>query len=45
MPTIDGENVITNPLWALNNIPTGGALYPSPVPYLTGMNAQDGTEV
>ncbi|GMT04262.1 hypothetical protein PENTCL1PPCAC_26436, partial [Pristionchus entomophagus] len=45
MPTIDGINVVANPLWQLNNIPTGGANYPSPVPYLTGMNAQDGTEV
>ncbi|GMT33460.1 hypothetical protein PFISCL1PPCAC_24757 [Pristionchus fissidentatus] len=45
MPTIDGVNIPANPLWLLNNIPTGGASYPSPVPYLTGMNAQDGTEV
>ncbi|GMR32337.1 hypothetical protein PMAYCL1PPCAC_02532, partial [Pristionchus mayeri] len=45
MPTVDGVNVVSNPLWALNNIPEGRAIYASPVHYLTGMNAQDGTEV
>ena len=45
MPTIDGSNIPFNPVWQLNNIPPGGAFYPSPVPYLTGVNKQDGSEV
>ncbi|RCN29524.1 Carboxylesterase [Ancylostoma caninum] len=45
LPTVDGVNIPGNPLWILNNAPTGLAAIPSAVPLLIGMNAQDGTEV
>ncbi|VDL72187.1 unnamed protein product [Nippostrongylus brasiliensis] len=45
LPTVDGVNIPGNPLWILNNAPTGLSAIPSAVPLLIGMNAQDGTEV
>uniref|UniRef100_A0A7E4UW25 COesterase domain-containing protein n=1 Tax=Panagrellus redivivus TaxID=6233 RepID=A0A7E4UW25_PANRE len=45
LPTVDGVELTAHPLWLLNNVPTGGANLPSAVPYLTGMNAEDGVEV
>lgn len=45
LPTVDGVNIPGNPLWILNNAPTGLSAIPSSVPLLVGMNAQDGTEV
>ncbi|KAE9414510.1 hypothetical protein Angca_008622 [Angiostrongylus cantonensis] len=45
LPTVDGVNIPGNPLWILNNAPTGLSSIPSAVPLLIGMNAQDGTEV
>ncbi|VDM75392.1 unnamed protein product [Strongylus vulgaris] len=45
LPTVDGINIPGNPLWILNNAPTGLSAIPSAVPLLIGMNAQDGTEV
>ncbi|KAK6760173.1 hypothetical protein RB195_021607 [Necator americanus] len=45
LPAVDGTNIPGNPLWILNNAPTGLSAIPSSVPLLIGMNAQDGTEV
>lgn len=45
MPTVDGKEVLANPLWLLNSVPSGLINYPSPVPYLTGLNRFDGSEV
>uniref|UniRef100_A0A915EIJ8 Guanine nucleotide-binding protein subunit gamma n=1 Tax=Ditylenchus dipsaci TaxID=166011 RepID=A0A915EIJ8_9BILA len=45
MPTVDGRELTSHPLWLLNNAPTGLANIPSSVPYLTGLNQEDGVEV
>lgn len=45
MPTIDNRELNAHPLWILNNVPVGGANIPSSVPYLTGLNIHDGSEV
>jgi len=45
MPTVDGHELSSHPLWLLNNVPIGAANIPSSVPYLTGLNQEDGTEV
>lgn len=45
MPTVDGSEMLAHPLWILNNVPTGAANLPSAVPYLTGLNQEDGVEV
>ncbi len=45
MPTVDGRELTSHPLWLLNNVPTGAATIPSPVPVLTGLNQEDGVEV
>lgn len=45
MPTVDGRELKAHPLWLLNNVPTGAADLPSSVPYLTGLNHEDGVEV
>lgn len=44
MPTVDGRELTSHPLWLLNNAPTGLANIPSTVPYLTGLNQADGVE-
>ncbi|CAD5228940.1 unnamed protein product [Bursaphelenchus okinawaensis] len=44
MPTIDNRELSSHPLLLLNEVPTGGADLPSPVPYLTGLNKHDGVE-
>ncbi|KJH43165.1 ribosomal protein L23 [Dictyocaulus viviparus] len=45
LPTVDGTIIPKNPLWILNNAPTGLTTVPSAVPLLIGMNAHDGSEV
>ena len=45
MPSVDGLQLPSNPRWMLDNVPSGLVNYPSPVPYLVGMNVEDGTEV
>ena len=45
MPTVDGRELKAHPLWLLNNVPNGAADLPSSVPYLTGLNHEDGVEV
>ncbi|MFH4983107.1 hypothetical protein AB6A40_009816 [Gnathostoma spinigerum] len=45
MPTVDGKQLPANPYWILNAVPLGEANIASPVPYLTGLNMQDGSEV
>lgn len=44
MPTVDGRELNSHPLWLLNNAPTGFSSIPSTVPYLTGLNQADGVE-
>ena len=45
MPSVDGREIPANPLWMLDVAPSGLVNFPSPVPYLTGVNKQDGIEV
>ncbi|CAI4228598.1 unnamed protein product [Auanema sp. JU1783] len=45
LPSLDGKIIPGNPLYILNNAPTGQTSVISPVPILIGMNAQDGSEV
>ncbi|KHN80933.1 Neuroligin-4, Y-linked [Toxocara canis] len=45
LPTVDGKQIPANPYWMLSVIPVGTMNYASPVPYLTGLNRQDGVEV
>ncbi|VDN29879.1 unnamed protein product [Gongylonema pulchrum] len=45
LPTVDGRIVPANPRWLLDSVPSGNVDYPSPVPYLTGLNRDDGSEV
>lgn len=45
MPNIGGEEFPRHPLAVLNDVPIGRADIPSPVPYLTGLNRDDGAEV
>lgn len=45
MPTIDNRDLPYHPLTILTNVPSGLADIPSPVPYLTGLNLHDGSEV
>ncbi|KAI6243936.1 COesterase domain-containing protein [Aphelenchoides fujianensis] len=45
LPTVNSYDLAYHPLWTLNNVPVGGANLPSPVPYLTGLNVHDGSEV
>lgn len=45
MPHVDGRELTSHPLWILNNAPTGAANIYSSVPYLTGLNKEDGVEV
>ena len=43
MPSLDGRELTAHPLWLLNNVPSGKANVFS-VPYLTGLNREDGVE-
>lgn len=45
MPHVDGRELISHPLWLLNNAPSGATNVYSSVPYLTGLNKDDGVEV
>ena len=46
MPNVEGRELPGNPYWILLNAPSGTIPnIASPVPYLTGINAQDGSEV
>uniref|UniRef100_A0A914ZCY3 Carboxylesterase type B domain-containing protein n=2 Tax=Parascaris univalens TaxID=6257 RepID=A0A914ZCY3_PARUN len=45
LPTVDGKQLPANPYWMLTVIPAGTMNYASPVPYLTGLNREDGVEV
>ncbi|KAI6205638.1 hypothetical protein M3Y94_00814900 [Aphelenchoides besseyi] len=45
LPTVDGRDLPAHPLYILNQVPVGGANVYSPVPYLTGLNLHDGSEV
>ncbi|KAI1730422.1 carboxylesterase family domain-containing protein [Ditylenchus destructor] len=44
MPTVDGRELTSHPLFILNNAPSGATSVHSPVPYLTGLNQEDGVE-
>ncbi|KAL7080090.1 hypothetical protein ACQ4LE_000284 [Meloidogyne hapla] len=43
LPTIDGKELSAHPLWLLNNV-KNGLSNPFTVPYLTGLNKEDGIE-
>ncbi len=45
LPTVDGKEIPADPTWFLENAHGGGTSVASPVPYLTGVNQDDGTEV
>ncbi|VDK47610.1 unnamed protein product [Anisakis simplex] len=45
LPTVDGKQIPASPLFMLSVIPDGRMNYASPVPYLTGLNRNDGVEV
>ncbi|KAI6209182.1 hypothetical protein M3Y96_00194400 [Aphelenchoides besseyi] len=45
LPTVDGRDLPAHPLYLLNQVPVGGANIYSSVPYLTGLNLHDGSEV
>uniref|UniRef100_A0A1I7XUS6 COesterase domain-containing protein n=1 Tax=Heterorhabditis bacteriophora TaxID=37862 RepID=A0A1I7XUS6_HETBA len=45
LPNVDGKIIPGNPLWILNNAPTGISAVQSAVPLLIGMNANDGVEI
>ncbi|KAK0406745.1 hypothetical protein QR680_018777 [Steinernema hermaphroditum] len=44
LPNVDGWNIPNDPWFLLLNAPDGRTNIPSPVPYLTGLNKQDGVE-
>jgi len=41
LPTVDGKELTAHPLWLLNNVKISN---PFTVPYLTGLNKEDGIE-
>jgi len=43
LPTVDGKELTAHPLWLLNNV-KNGLSNPFTVPYLTGLNKEDGIE-
>ncbi|KAF7635577.1 COesterase domain-containing protein, partial [Meloidogyne graminicola] len=43
LPTVDGKELLAHPLWLLNNV-KNGLSNPFTVPYLTGINTEDGIE-
>lgn len=45
LPHIDGRFIPAHPMFLLNSFPTAFTNYPSAVPYLTGFNREDGSEV
>uniref|UniRef100_A0AC35EZ91 Carboxylesterase type B domain-containing protein n=1 Tax=Panagrolaimus sp. PS1159 TaxID=55785 RepID=A0AC35EZ91_9BILA len=45
MPSIDGRELKAHPLWLLQNVGSGNVNIASAVPYLTGLNQHDGSEI
>uniref|UniRef100_A0A0R3RBI5 COesterase domain-containing protein n=1 Tax=Brugia timori TaxID=42155 RepID=A0A0R3RBI5_9BILA len=45
LPHVDGRFIPAHPMVLLNSFPTAITSYPSAVPYLTGFNREDGSEV
>ncbi|CAG9531454.1 unnamed protein product [Cercopithifilaria johnstoni] len=45
LPHVDGRIIPAHPMFLLNSVATGITNYPSAVPYLTGFNRDDGSEV
>uniref|UniRef100_A0A2K6VU02 COesterase domain-containing protein n=1 Tax=Onchocerca volvulus TaxID=6282 RepID=A0A2K6VU02_ONCVO len=45
LPHVDGRFIPAHPMLLLNSIPTATSNYLSAVPYLTGFNREDGSEV
>lgn len=45
LPTVDRRVIPSDPKKYLENVVKGTAAIPNPVPYLTGVNQNDGTQV
>ncbi|VDK68728.1 unnamed protein product [Litomosoides sigmodontis] len=45
VPHVDGRFIPAHPMVLLNSVPTSIIKYPSGIPYLTGFNKEDGSEI